>query len=184
VDDDPELSRGFAARESWAYDAAYRLYGPVLYAAAFGVLRGREEAQDCVHDVLLRLWRQRGAGYRVGRGSLRAFIAVCVRNEALTRLRKAHNRDRIANTMPEERTPEPDIGEGVVQRDAVARAMVVLSDAQRRSVRLAYFDHLTHEQIARELDEPVGTIKSRLSTSLRRLRDAFASSEDANHAAT
>jgi RNA polymerase sigma-70 factor (ECF subfamily) len=171
LDEDPELLRAFVAREAWAYEAAYRLYGRVLHAAAFGVLRAAQDAQDCVHDVLLRLWH-RGDAYRTERGSLRAFLAVCVRNEALSRARKIENRDRIARTAAHRAAPV-DISDAVVQRESVRAALRALSEKQRHSIELAYYDGMTHVQIAGELGEPVGTVKSRLSAALRRLRDVF-----------
>ena len=175
MDEDPELLQAFARREAWAYEAAYRVYGRVLYAAAFGVLRAAHDAEDCVHDVLVRLWR-RGDVYRTQRGSLRAFLAVCVRNEALSRHRKARNRDRIASSVVEE-TPPSDVAETVAQRESVRAALRELTEKQRQTIALAYFDGLTHQQIAGELSEPVGTIKSRLSAALRSLREAFAAQE-------
>jgi RNA polymerase sigma-70 factor (ECF subfamily) len=173
LDEEPEaLKRAFAAREAWAYEAAYRTYERTLGAAAYGVLRSEQDARDCVHDAILRLWRQ-GSGYRPERGSLRAFLAVCVRNEALSRSRKTSNRERIARSIAEP-LDRADPSDAVVQRESMRAALQSLSEKQRESIELAYYRGLTHEEIARTLDEPVGTIKSRLSASLRRLRDAFA----------
>lgn len=169
------MARAFAARESWAYEAAYRLHGRTLYQAALGVLRDPQEAQDCVHDVMLRLWR-RGSGFRVERGSVAAFLAVCARNEALSRLRKRVNRERIARGAGTGETV-PDVGDAVTERTVVAAALQSLSEIQRQSIVLAYYRHLTHAEIAAELNEPVGTVKSRLSAALRRLRAAFAAQE-------
>ena len=177
MDDDAELARAFVAREAWAYEAAYRMHGKVLYAAALGVLRDAQDAQDCVHDVLVRLW-QRGNDFMRERGSLRAFLAVCVRNEALSRLRVARNRERIAASIPEP-SDEPDVGEQVVQRVAIRGALETLDPKQRTIIELAYYTHLTHEQIAAKLKEPVGTVKSRLSAALRKLRERF--TEESSH---
>lgn len=180
MDEERELARAFAAREAWAYDGAYRVHARVLYAAAFGILLDAQEAQDCVHDVMLRLW-QRGSGYRAERGALRAFLAVSVRNEALSRLRKSRNRARIAARAAEPIREEADIGERVVQRESVKRAIETLDEKQRRSIELAYFDHLTHDEIAGALGEPIGTIKSRISSALRKLREIF-KTEEPTHA--
>jgi RNA polymerase sigma-70 factor (ECF subfamily) len=166
-----EIARAFVAQEAWAYEAAYRIHGGVLHAAALQVLRHDQDAQDCVHDVLLRLWR-RGDAFRPARGSLRAFLAICVRNEALSRLRKAHNRERIEQST--EPVPDrADIAGGVVERESVRRALNELTEKQRQTIALAYFDRITLDEIAGRLGEPVGTVKSRLSTSLRRLRQIF-----------
>lgn len=172
MDEDRKLVLAFVAREAWAYEAAYRSYGNVLYAAAYGVLRDAQEAQDCVQEVLVRLWR-RGNAFAAERGSLKAFLATCVRNEALTRLRKERNRERIAASAPQALV-EPDIGERVAVRESVRRALDGLDEKQRTIVELAYYRHFTLNQIAEELAEPLGTIKSRLSTALRKLRENFA----------
>lgn len=169
--EEPEVADAFIAHQAWAYEAAYRVHGRVLHAAAMQVLRNEHDAEDCVHDVLVRLWRERDA-YRPARGSLRAFLAVCVRNEALWRLRKARNRLRIERSL--EPSPDhPDIAGGVVQSESVRRAFGELTEKQQQAIKLAYFGYMTHEEIAGRLGEPIGTIKSRLSSSLRRLREVL-----------
>jgi RNA polymerase sigma factor (sigma-70 family) len=172
---DLEIARAFVKREAWAYDAAYREHGRLIYAAALQVLRDPQEAQDCVHDVLLRLWK-RGSDYRLERGSLRAFLAVCVRNEALSRSRKSHNRERIALGVEAPRDVA-DIGAAVADRETLRGAMESLGEKQRTAISLAYYDHLTLDEIARKLEEPLGTIKSRLSSALRKLRESLAGQE-------
>jgi RNA polymerase sigma-70 factor, ECF subfamily len=178
LDADAELARAFVARQEWAHEAAYRVHGRVLYAAAYSVLRDANEAQDCVQDVLLRLWRDASV-YRVERGSLRAFLAVCVRNEALSRLRKSLNRERIERTLQPPDDVE-DIASGVAREDSIGRALAALNEEQRRAVALSYFGHLTHQEIAGRLGEPVGTVKSRLSAALRRLRAELGPQQETN----
>jgi RNA polymerase sigma-70 factor (ECF subfamily) len=173
---DARLARAFADRDASAYEAAYRRYAGKLYGAAFTILRQPEEAADCVHDVFMRLWK-RGDDFRVERGSLAAFLAVCVRNEALSRRRTREFRRRIDETL--NGRDEPDLADAAAGRVSVESALSRLGDVQRQSVELAYYGGLTHVQIARRLNEPVGTIKSRLSSALRRLRDAFAEAERA-----
>jgi RNA polymerase sigma-70 factor (ECF subfamily) len=172
TDEELVLARAFVNREAWAYDAAYRAHGSVLYSAALQVLRDPNDAADCVQDVLFRLWR-RGDAYRLERGSLRAFLAVCTRNEALSRLRKSHNRDRIVQTL-DRPSDAGDIATGIVDRESIQRALEVLPEKQRETIELAYMRHMTHEEIASALGEPTGTVKSRLSSALRKLRDALA----------
>jgi RNA polymerase sigma-70 factor (ECF subfamily) len=163
------IEAGFVARESWAFEAAYDAYRRHLYGAALMVLHDPAEAEDCVHDVLVRLWRQ-GHAYSRARGPLEAFLVVCVRNEALSRRRRNVNRERITRERLRvvESTPAED--EPVVQRLDMAHMVAQLNEAQQRTIRLAYYDGLTHEQIAQRLGEPVGTVKSRLSNALRALR--------------
>jgi len=174
-----ELALAFARGEAWAYEAAYRIHGDALYAAANGVLRDASDAQDCVHDVMTRLW-QRRHDFTPARGSLRAFLAVCARNEALTRARNAGTRERILTQSFVAAQPSKDHSDDVVERESVGRALGSLSDKQRETIELAYYRCLTHSEIAERTGEPVGTVKSRLSSALRSLRAYFAAEESAH----
>ena len=171
------MEAAFVAREPWAFEAAYEAYRRQLYGAAFAVLRDARDAEDCVHDVLMRLWRH-GHAYTPARGSLHAFLVVCVRNEALSRRRRDVNRERIAReqlrAVPN--VPAPD--DPAAARVDMERTLSRLNDAQQQAVRLAYYDGLTHEQIAQRLGEPVGTVKSRLSNALRMLRTLLGQGEN------
>jgi RNA polymerase sigma-70 factor (ECF subfamily) len=155
-----------------ALETAYREHRGMLYGVALRVLHDRGEAEDCVHDTLLRLW-QRGHSYTPARGSLAAFLVVCVRNEALTRLRKRANRARIEHERLDAEKVEPPVDEPIVERSRIADALASLSPVQRETLQMAYFNGLTHEQIAKRMHEPVGTVKSRLSMGLRALRAYF-----------
>lgn len=163
------LEAAFVAREPWAFEAAYEAYRRHLYGAAFAVLRDAGNAEDCVHDVLIRLWRN-GHAYTPARGSLQAFLVVCVRNEALSRRRRGINRERIVREQFHAPANAPAPDEPAAQRVDMARLLSRLNDAQQHAVRMAYYDGLTHEQIAQQLGEPLGTVKSRLSNALRAMR--------------
>jgi RNA polymerase sigma-70 factor (ECF subfamily) len=171
---DSALESAFAQRREWAYEAAYSRFGGRLYATALRLLRNPQAAQDCVHDVLLRLWRKPNA-YSPERGILEAFLVVCVRNESLARLRGDARHAQIQQSVASE--PESyDLVVDPIERARIETAMQRLSALQRRVVQLAYYGGMTHREIAEQLDEPVGTVKSRLSAALRSLRDALGSS--------
>ena len=85
-DAEPQTVEAFLARRPSGLDDVYRLYGSRLYAVARDVLGNVEDAQDCVHDALLRIW-QRPPVYRPERGALRAYLVVAIRNEAISRKR-------------------------------------------------------------------------------------------------
>lgn len=170
------IEAGFVARETWAFEAAYEAHRRHLYGAALMVLRDPGDAEDCVHDVLVRLWRH-GHAYTPARGSLQAFLTVCVRNEALSRMRRTRNRERIARERLRV-LDDPPVDEPAAERLDMARLLMRLSAAQQQAVRLAYYDGLTHEQIAQHLGEPLGTVKSRLSNALRALRAQLSQGDD------
>ncbi|HVS45489.1 MAG TPA: sigma-70 family RNA polymerase sigma factor [Verrucomicrobiae bacterium] len=171
------LERAFAAHEAWAFEAAYRSYSRALYGAALGVLRDSETAQDCVHDVLARLWERQG-NYRTERGSLAAFLTTCVRNEALSHARRDRNRGRIDQTLAIDEGSIEEFGDPI-ERDRLVRAVGALRPEQRETIALAYLRHMTHEEIAKQIGVPMGTVKSRLSGALRSLRQSLAGEEPA-----
>lgn len=164
---DVSLEDAFARRDAAAYEAAYRIFGARMYATALRLLRDAESARECVHDVLLHLWRRRNA-YDCRRGNLEAFLVACTRNRALMLLRNAAKRGRSVASLdaPAEYTMEED----PIERERVRRALSQLSAGQADVVRLAYERGFTLAEIAEELEVPLGTIKSRLSSALRALR--------------
>jgi RNA polymerase sigma-70 factor, ECF subfamily len=158
-------------RRPSALEALYARYGELLRATAARVLRVRADAEDCVHDALLRVW-QRPDSYRSERGSLRAFLVVCVRNEALSRMRAAARHFEIAGTVRDEEQ-EIDIPDHV-ELARLRNAVRALPNEQREALELAFFRDRTHVQIAEDLNLPLGTVKSRLSLAIRKLHSSLA----------
>jgi RNA polymerase sigma-70 factor (ECF subfamily) len=165
VNGDRELDAAFAAHDDGALEEAYRRHAPALEAAARHVLGTSGEARDCVHDALLRVWAKDGA-YRTERGSLKAFLIVCVRNEAISR-----KRSTTRHVASEQRAAvtTPTFGIDVAERVAVRKALAVLPREQREVIELAYWGDFTQAQIAARLNIPLGTIKSRAALGLRKL---------------
>jgi RNA polymerase sigma-70 factor (ECF subfamily) len=171
---DDELAASFVARRPEALEDAYRAYAPALYSVARHVLGSDADAQDCVHDALMRVWNRPGA-YRPERGSLRTFLSVCVRNEAIGRKREAARHFHIERRLVATERDEPYEFEvdDFVERGRLREALATLSDEQRQALELAYFGYLSHTQIAEKLGVPLGTIKSRLALGLRKLQAVF-----------
>lgn len=168
------FARGFAARERWAFDEAYSRYGRLLYSIAYTLLRTTEDAEDCVHDTLVRIWKNPNA-YRDQGGKVSAFLAVCIRNDALTKLRgdgrKTAAIDRAKRTEVES-APEIEI-EDYVENERLHAALASIPQDQRVPLMLAYFEGKTHVQIAEQLQAPLGTIKSRIAHGLRKVSAAM-----------
>lgn len=167
------LADGFAAHEPWAFEEAYRRYRHLLYSTAYNVLGNADDAADCVHDALARVWRSPKA-YSRARGALRSFLTVCVRNEAISRRRSQSRRLRLADRLAAEpvehdEIPTPD----PVERDRLRTAMTQLPQEQRLPLQLAYYEGKTHTEIAQELQIPLGTIKSRIAIGMRKLAAAL-----------
>ena len=171
--DDQALAAAFAAKERWAFDEAFARFGRLLYSTAYHVLGNAEDAQDCVQDALARVWRSPDA-YARSRGALRSFLTVCVRNEAITRLRAKMRRRRMEERVATQPHEHAELGVvDVIERDRLRAALRALPEDQRRPLELAYFHYKTHVEIAQELNEPLGTIKSRIALGLRKLGAAL-----------
>lgn len=170
---DEALAAGFAAHERWAFSEAYRQNASLLYSAAYNVLGNPDDAKDCVADAIARLWRA-PRPYSPGRGSLRNFLVVCVRNEAISRRRRHVRRTRMEERLAGmASTPEALDAGDPIERDRVRGALLALPQEQRSAIALAFYGGKTHTEIAAELQEPLGTIKSRIKLGLRKLAAAL-----------
>jgi len=157
------LARAFARREHDALDRIYAQFGRRLLAVALAVTGDRETAEDALHDALLRAWN--AGTYRPERGALGAFLAACVRNEAIGNVRSDSRRRH------RERRAVPALDECVDPADAVSvrAALATLPGEQRTAIDYAYYRGYTHVEIARELQLPLGTVKSRIALAMRKL---------------
>lgn len=173
--EDEAFAQGFAAHERWAFDEAYLRYASLLYSAAYNVLGNAEDAQDCVQDALARVWRSPSA-YARNRGMVRSFLVVCVRNEAISRRRSQMRRSRLNERLAAEPQEHEELRAGdPIERDRLRAALAALPQEQRAPLELAYYEGKTQTEIARELGEPLGTIKSRIAMGLRKLGVALQS---------
>lgn len=171
--DEETLAAAFAAKQRWAFDEAYRRYGTLLYTTASRVLQDPEDAKDCVHDALTRVWKSPGS-YTRSRGAVRSFLVVCVRNEAITRLRAKARRHRLTERVAVEPIEHDELQiVDTLENERLRRALGELPPDQRRTIELAYYEQKTHTEIARELNQPLGTIKSRIALGLRKLGAAL-----------
>ena len=170
---DQQLAAAFSAKERWAFDEAYQLYHKLLYSTAYHVLGSVEDAQDCVHDALARVWRSPDS-YNRSKGAVRSFLVVCVRNEAITRLRSKARRLRLVDRVAAEPIEHDELPiVDVVETGRVRKALAALPPEQRRPLELAYYDYMTHSEIAKTLDQPLGTVKSRIAMGLRKIGAAL-----------
>src|SRR4051794_27443712 len=150
-----------------------------VYAAAYGVLGDAALAQDVVQDVFLRVWRRPGA-FDPQRGDLGAYLRLMARSRALDLWREGQVRGRAADRLKLVTDEQADdehpavLAERAGDRSELVAALRQLPAAQREALVLAYWGGLTADQIARRVDVPLGTAKSRIRLGLTRLRDEFA----------
>jgi RNA polymerase sigma-70 factor, ECF subfamily len=146
----------------------YTCCAPSLTKVAERVLHNRSDAEDCVHDVLLRLY-QRPWLYQKRRSALHTFLAVCVQREALARRRLLARRSKIVERLAGPNQAQELDAPDFVEIDRLRRAVRALPAKQRTALVYAFYRQLSHREIATSLALPVGTVKSRLSTAIRKL---------------
>ncbi len=160
----------------WREDAlaeAYRRHGGAVYALARRVVRESGLAEEVVQEVFVRLWTNPDR-FDPDRGSLRSWLLAQAHGRSIDRLRSDSSR-----RLREERDAQRTAAAGYdVEREAwdlavadrVKDVMADLPDGERRAIELAYFDGYTYREVAKILDTPEGTIKSRIRTGLKRMR--------------
>jgi len=150
----------------------YDRYSSIVYSVALRVLGDTSAAEDVLQEVFIQLWRNPGL-FDSSRGSLGAWLAVIARNRAIDALRKRHPETDIGDVIV---SVEPDMA-GHAERarvmEKVLGALGAMPRAQRSALEMAYFEGLTHTEIAAKTGEPLGTIKTRIRAGLLALRKAF-----------
>ena len=149
-------------------------YSKVVYSVALRVLRDPASAEDVLQEIFMQIWRSPDS-FVATRGSLGGWLAVVSRNrsiDALRRKRPTDNVDEMALASPYNLADE-------AERNAMigkAREVIVTLPAeQRKTLEMAFFDGLTHSEIAEMTGDPLGTVKTRIRSALQSLRKAFQS---------
>lgn len=167
-----ELDAAFAAGREQALAEAYRQFAPLLHTLALRSLGDRAAADDATQEVFIRAWRSR-ATYNPAAAPVPAWLVGIARN-VITDARAAAAREQRKVLAAAGNLAEPDhsgaAAEAMADRLLLDGELSRLGEPQGSIMRLAFYEDLTHEQIARRLDLPLGTVKSHIRRSLSRLR--------------
>jgi RNA polymerase sigma-70 factor, ECF subfamily len=179
---DRELLRLMRLRDESALEALYARYAGLVYTLALRIVGDGELAREVLQDTFLRSW-DGAETYDAERGRVAWWLMGIARNGAVDLLRSRPHQARLreqgrlsqALATPDAR-PSPA---ATMAGSAITSALASLSPVQREAIELAYYGGLTQTEIARELNEPVGTIKSRTRDAMERLRKALGPERDA-----
>ena len=174
---DAQLVTSIARYSEVALAEAYRRHGGAVFGLARRVLHSPTDAEDVTQEVFLRLWNQPDR-FDPARGSLRSFLLAQAHGRSVDAVRSTSSR-RQREIRDALRTAE---GPYDIQRevwdlavaDQVSQAMGELPEEERRAIELAYFDGRTYREVAQLLDQPEGTVKSRIRNGMRRMRAVLA----------
>ncbi len=161
------------ARDESAMAALYDRYSSLVYAVALRVLGETGAAEDVLQEIFLQLWRKPSA-FDAARGSMGAWLSVIARNRSIDALRKRKPETDIEDVVLSVETNfahDADRGRALLK---VREVLGKMAAPQRSALEMAFFEGLTHTEIAEKTGEPLGTIKTRIRAGLLSLRAAVA----------
>lgn len=178
---DEELIARVRWREEPALAAIYDRYGRLIYTIALRIVGDRESAEEVTQDVFQAVWQS--AGSFQPNGNFSAWLIGIARHRAIDATRSRRHRARAREELlDDERVAGRGEGDGhadlLMLRTVVRNALAELPASQRQAIELGYYGGLTHAEIAAQLGEPVGTVKSRMRMGLIKLRELLKTVEE------
>lgn len=180
---DRDLVAQAAAGNESAIGRLYDRYATVLYTVAYRIAGQRADAEEIVIESFAQAWRDAGR-FEPGRGSVGAWLTMIARSRALDLVRARSRRERITEAAAADRPDAPpamgawhgdpaDALDRAERRRRVQAALAELSPPQRQAIELAFFEGLSQSEIAARLNEPLGTVKTRVRLGMQKLRAAL-----------
>lgn len=172
AEDDASLLAEVHTGNDRAMATLYDRYSRVVYSVALRVLRDPASAEDVLQEVFMQIWRNPDS-FTAARGSLGGWLAIVARNRAIDALRRKRptaSVDDVALAAPGNFADE---AERTTLMDRARAVIVKLPREQRKTLEMAFFDGLTHSEIAEMTGDPLGTVKTRIRSALLTLRKAF-----------
>ena len=179
VEADQSLLKEVAAGSTEALARLYDRHAATVFGLARRILNRLEDAEEVVQDVFTQVWREAGR-YERGRATVAGWVVMLTRARSIDRLRSRNARPDQRDT---ESTVLPDVPaagwspeEVTISAEdvrGVRGALAGLPEVQRTLVELAYYEGLTHSEIAAKTGIPLGTVKTRIRTAMNTLRGAL-----------
>lgn len=179
---DPKLLTRVAKGDQQAFSQLYDQSSTLLFTLAYRILGDREEAAELLQEVYLEVWRKI-AKYDVGRGSPIAWLVTLTRSRAIDRLRAKTSRGHhvVADSFEQplvSQTPDASPNPYEAQEDQELRQMMVkaildLPLPQQQAIEMAFYQGLTHKEIAAKLNQPLGTVKTRIKLAMTKLHTSL-----------
>jgi RNA polymerase sigma factor (sigma-70 family) len=164
-----KLAESFAGGDAWILREVYDRYGTQVYRVALASLNNSSDAEEITQTVFVDAWRARDS-FDAAKGSLGGWLMTITKRRCIDRVRAIDRNRRdvaAAGISPSADGPGPD---HVVDQIVVADQLARLPQSQRAVLELAFYDDLSHSQIATLTGLPLGTVKSHLRRGLNQLR--------------
>jgi RNA polymerase sigma-70 factor, ECF subfamily len=171
------LVRSVAGGDQHALHALYERAHRAVFTFVMRISANRETAEEVTLDVFHDVWR-RAARYQEADGTVLGWIMNQARSRAIDRLRFDTRKKRVppetGDPLPVTPTANPDDLIAVKEKtEALRRALAILTPVERHAIETAFFSELTYAEVAARLNEPLGTIKTRIRSGLHKLRQAL-----------
>jgi RNA polymerase sigma-70 factor, ECF subfamily len=147
-------------------------YGSLVYSVSLRVLKDPGQAEDVMQEIFFQLWKNPNT-FVQGRGSLGAWLAVVARNRAIDFLRRRKPTDSVDEVVLVSKTNISSEIERNIMVEKIRELMKSLPSEQQKSVELAFFEGLSHAEVAAKTGDPLGTVKTRIRLALISLRKAI-----------
>ncbi len=147
-------------------------YSRIVYSVALRVLRDAASAEDILQEIFMQLWRN-PAGFVATRGSLGGWLAVVTRNRSIDSLRRKKPTEQVEEMQLAAPGNMADESERNLMMEKARVVIAQLPAEQRKTLEMAFFDGLTHSEIAEMTGDPLGTVKTRIRSALLTLRKGF-----------
>ena len=180
VSPDAALAHRLVRKDVNAFEELYDRHARIVYSVVLRILRQVSTAEEVVQEVFLQVWRNSDQ-YDASRGPFIPWLVTLARNRALDHLRLKSERQRRLEDATEDqagpvpqRAVTPQFEQALDEKRRAERACALISSLptqQRRAIELAYFEGLTHSEIAAALKEPLGTVKTWIRSALLKMKE-------------
>jgi RNA polymerase sigma-70 factor (ECF subfamily) len=176
-DDWLQLVRAVAAGDERALHSLYEQTHRIVFTLVVRITADQETAEEVTLDVFYHVWRK-ASTYDPANGSVVGWIMNQARSRAIDRLRFDRRKKRV-NTSPDGLQPTTDIDDPqqayLFQEESrlLRNALEILTPEERNAIETAFFSELTYEETAKQLDQPVGTVKTRIRSGMGKLREVL-----------
>jgi RNA polymerase sigma-70 factor (ECF subfamily) len=170
--DDATLLMLVKRGDEYAMATLFDRYSKVVYSVALRVLRDPASAEDVLQEIFMQIWRNPDS-FVATRGSLGGWLAVVSRNRSIDALRRKRPMEPVEEMALASPYNLADEAERNTMMEKARSVIYKLPVEQRKTLEMAFFDGLTHSEIAEMTGDPLGTVKTRIRSALSTLRKAF-----------
>jgi RNA polymerase sigma-70 factor (ECF subfamily) len=172
VTDDVTLLQRVRQGDQAAMAEVFDRYGRAVYSVALRILKDTGYAEDVMQEIFFQIWRNSDS-FVQGRGSLGAWLVVVARNRSIDMLRRRKPTDSVDDVVLASKYNLASEAEHSALMEKVRNILQGLPAEQQRSMELAFFEGLSHSEIAEKTGDPLGTVKTRIRLALITLRKAI-----------